>query len=89
MPAKGDIKKNASKETVRQRAKNRKPKHKKKRAETGAARLQAGLKPKKGNVGNPARRAEMDHKSDGSIGLSSHKTNRSRNNNKNHKKGKK
>ena len=88
MPKKDEYKKNASKETKRQRPKNQKPKHKKKRVESNKARREKGLKPIKGNAGNPARRAEMNHGKDG-IKLMSHKKNRSRDNNKNHKKGKK
>jgi len=84
MAAKGYKKKGASKETVRQRTKNQKPKHKKNRAAANRARRKAGLKPKKGNAGNPARRAEMNHGKKG-IKLMSHKKNRSRDNNKNHK----
>ena len=84
MAAKGYKKKGASKETVRQREKNQKPKHKKNRAAANRARRKAGLKPIKGNAGNPARRAEMNHGKKG-IKLMSHKKNRSRDNNKNHK----
>ena len=84
MPAAGYKKKGASPETVRQRVKNQKPKHKKKRAAANRARRKAGLKPIKGNAGNPARRAEMNHGKKG-IKLMSHKKNRSRDNNKNHK----
>ena len=56
MPKRGEYKKNASKETVRQRKKNQKPKHKRKRVESAKARRKAGIKPKRGNQGNPARR---------------------------------
>ena len=84
MAAKGQYKENVSKETLRQRAKNQKPKHKKNRAAANRARRKAGLKPIKGNAGNPARRAEMNHVKKG-IKLMSHKKNRSRDNNKNHK----
>lgn len=82
MPAKGQYKKNASEETIRQRKKNQKRKHKKKRAESNADRKKRGLKPLKGNAGNPAKRAESDHKQGKMV---SHKTNRSQDNNKNHK----
>ena len=84
MAAKGQYKENVSKETLRQRVKNQKPKHKKNRAAANRARRKAGLKPRKGNAGNPARRAEMNHGKKG-IKLMSHKKNRSRDNNKNHK----
>ena len=84
MAAKGQYKDNASKETIRQRKKNQKPKHKKKRAQSNAARRKAVLKATKGNSGNPARKAEMNHGKKG-IKLMSHKKNRSRDNNKNHK----
>jgi len=84
MPAKGQYKENVSKETLRQRKKNQKPRHKKNRAAANRARRKAGLKPRKGNAGNPARRAEMNHGKKG-IKLMSHKKNRSRDNNKNHK----
>ena len=84
MPAKGQYKDNASKETIRQRKKNQKPKHKKNRVEANRARRNAGLKATKGNAGNPARKAEMNHGKKG-IKLMSHKKNRSRDNNKNHK----
>jgi len=84
MPAKGQYKENVSKETLRQRKKNQKPKHKKNRAAANRARRKAGLKPIRGNAGNPARRAEMNHGKKG-IKLMSHKKNRSRDNNKNHK----
>ena len=86
MPKKGEYKKNASKETIRQRKKNQKPKHKRKRVESAAARRKAGLKPKRGNQGNPAKRAEADHKTGKMV---SHKQNRSQDNNKNHKRKKK
>lgn len=85
MPAKGQYKENASKETIRQRKKNQKPQHKKKRAESNAARRKKGLKPLKGNAGNPAKKAEADHKQGKMV---SHKTNRSQDNNKNHKRKK-
>ena len=85
MPKRGEYKKNASKETIRQRKKNQKPKHKRKRTESARARRKAGLKPKKGNQGNPARRSEADHKTGLII---SHKKNRSQDNNKNHKRKK-
>jgi hypothetical protein len=85
MPAKGQYKKNASKETIRQRKKNQKPVHKKKRVESNAARKKKGLKPLKGNTGNPAKRSEADHKQGKMV---SHKTNRSQDNNKNHKRKK-
>tara|TARA_R100000781_G_C4073790_1_gene125377 strand:- start:51 stop:317 length:267 start_codon:yes stop_codon:yes gene_type:complete len=88
MPQKGEYKKDASKETKRQRTKNQKPKHKRKRVESNKARRKKGLKPLKGNAGNPARRDEMNHGKSG-IKLMSHKKNRSRDNNKNHKKRKK
>jgi hypothetical protein len=87
MPAKGQYKDNVSSETLRQRKKNQKPKHKKNRAAANRARRKAGLKPRKGNAGNPARRAEMNHGKKG-IKLMSHKKNRSRDNNKNHKRKK-
>jgi hypothetical protein len=87
MPKKGEYKKNASKETVRQRKKNQKARHKKNRVASARARRKAGLKSKKGNAGNPSRRAEMDHGKKG-IRLMSHKKNRSRDNNKNHKRKK-
>jgi len=87
MPKKGEYKKNASKETIRQRKKNQKARHKKNRVASARARRKAGLKPKKGNAGNPSRRAEMNHGKKG-IGLMSHKKNRSRDNNKNHKRKK-
>jgi hypothetical protein len=82
MPKKGEYKENASKETIRQRKKNQKPAHKKKRVESAKARRDAGLKPKAGNQGNPARRSEADHKQGKMV---SHKTNRSQDNQKNHK----
>ena len=87
MPKKGQYKENASKETIRQRKKNQKPGHKDDRVASARARRKAGLKPKKGNAGNPARRAEMNHGKKG-IKLMSHKKNRSRDNNKNHKRKK-
>jgi len=55
--------------------------------EANRARRKAGLKPTKGNSGNPARKAEMNHGKKG-IKLMSHKKNRSRDNNKNHKRKK-
>ena len=82
MAKKGDYKENASKETKRQRSKNAKPEHKRKRVESAAIRRKKGLKPKKGNAGNPAKRAEADHKQGRMV---SHQTNRSQDNNKNHK----
>ncbi len=85
MPKKGEYKKNASKETVRQRKKNKKKKHKRKRVESAKARRKAGIKPKKGNQGNPAKRPEADHKTGKVV---SHKQNRSQDNNKNHKRKK-
>jgi len=56
MPKKGEYKKNASKETIRQRKKNQKKRHKKNRVASARARRKAGLKPKKGNTGNPSYR---------------------------------
>lgn len=47
MPKRGEYKNNASKETKRQRSKNQKPKHKKKRVESAKARRKAGIKPQK------------------------------------------
>ena len=85
MPKQGEYKKNASKETIRQRKKNQKAKHKRKRVESARKRRRKGIKPKKGNQGNPARRPEADHKSGRMI---SHKKNRSQDNNKNHKRKK-
>ena len=73
MAKKGEYKKNASKETVRQRKKNQKKKHKDKRVQSAAARRKKGLKPLKGNAGNPAKRSEADHKQKKMV---SHKTNR-------------
>jgi len=87
MPKKGQYKENASKETIRQRKKNQKQRHKDNRVAANKARRKAGLKPKRGNAGNPARRAEMNHGKKG-IKLMSHKKNRSRDNNKNHKRKK-
>jgi len=87
MPKKGQYKENASKETIRQRKKNQKQRHKDNRVAANRARRKAGLKPKRGNAGNPARRAEMNHGKKG-IKLMSHKKNRSRDNNKNHKRKK-
>ena len=81
MPKLGEYKKNASKETIRQRKKNQKAKHKRKRVESARARRRKALKPKKGNQGNPARRKEADHKTGRII---SHKKNRGQDNNKNH-----
>ena len=87
MPKKGEYKKGASKETIRQRKKNQSPTHKRKRVESAKMRRDAGLKPRKGNAGNPAKRDEMDHKQGGK--KISHKTNRSQDNNKNHKRTRK
>jgi len=86
MPAKGQYKASCSKdkECKRQRKKNQKPKHKKKRVESNRKRKKLGLKANKGNTGNPAKRREVDH-GRGGLSLMSHKKNRSRNNNKNHK----
>ena len=85
MPKRGEYKENASKETIRQRKKNQKKKHKRKRVESARARRRKGIKPKKGNQGNPARRPEADHKTGR---ITSHKKNRSQDNNKNHKRKK-
>lgn len=82
MPKKGEFKKNASKETIRQRKKNGTAEHKRKRVESAAARRKKGLKPKAGNQGNPAKRSEADHKQGKMV---SHHKNRSQDNNKNHK----
>ena len=86
MPKEGEYKKGASKETIRQRKKNQSPTHKRKRVESAAVRRKKRLKPKEGNAGNPAKRAEADHKQGRMV---SHQTNRSQDNNKNHKRTRK
>tara|TARA_R110000803_G_scaffold11381_1_gene34050 strand:- start:810 stop:1073 length:264 start_codon:yes stop_codon:yes gene_type:complete len=86
MPKEREYKKGASKETIRQRKKNQSPTHKRKRVESAKMRRDAGLKPLKGNAGNPAKRSEADHKQKKMV---SHKTNRSQDNNKNHKRTRK
>lgn len=90
MPKKGQYKASCTrdKECKRQRKKNQKAKHKKNRVESNRARRKAGIKSKRGNAGNPARSPEMNHGKKG-ISLMSHKKNRSRDNNKNHKRKKK
>ena len=85
MAKKGEYKKNASAETVRQRKKNQKPKHKRKTVESARARRAKGLSARKGNVGNKLGRKEYDHKTKRMV---SRKKNRSQDNNKNHKKAK-
>ena len=82
MAIRGQYKKNASAETVRQRSKNQKPKHKRKRVESARARRAKGLSAQKGNVGNKSGRKEYDHKTGKMV---SRKQNRSQDNNKNHK----
>ena len=88
MSKKGEYKENASKETIRQRKKNQKPHQKKKRVARNKARRDAIRKGKvtktKGGAGNPGRKPEVDHHKGGTR-IISHKKNRSRDNNKNHK----
>ena len=84
MAQKGEYKKNASAETVRQRKKNQQEKHKRKRVESARARRARGLQARKGNVGNTLGRKEYDHKTGTMI---PRKQNRSQDNNKNHKNG--
>ena len=88
MPKKGQYKSDASKETVRQRKKNQTPSQMKKRVDRNAARrkaIKAGTVTKTtGGAGNPSRKPEIDHYKGGTR-IISHKVNRSRDNNKNHK----
>ena len=88
MPKKGEYKANASKETVRQRKKNQTPSQMKKRVARNSARrkaIKAGSVTKTaGKAGNPRRKPEVDHYKGGTRVIS-HKKNRSRDNNKNHK----
>lgn len=88
MPKSGQYKANASKETVRQRKKNQTPGQMKKRVDRNTARrkaIKAGTVTKTaGGAGNPKRKPEVDHYKGGTR-IISHKVNRSRDNNKNHK----
>ena len=88
MPKKGQYKSDASKETVRQRKKNQTPSQMKKRVARNSARRKAintgSVTKTAGNAGNPSRKPEVDHYKGGTR-IISHKRNRSRDNNKNHK----
>ena len=88
MPKKGQYKANASKETIRQRKKNQTPSQMKKRVARNTARrkaVKAGKVTKTPNgAGNPSRKPEVDHYKGGTR-IISHKKNRSRANNKNHR----
>ena len=79
MAKKGEYKGDASKETVRQRKKNQKPHQKKKRVARNKARREA-IREGKVTKSKP----EVDHHKGGTRVIS-HKKNRSRDNNKNHK----
>jgi hypothetical protein len=92
MAKKGQYKKNASKETIRQRKKNQKPHQMKKRVKRNKARRKA-IRERKvtrtpGGAGNPGRKPEVDHHKGGTR-IISHKKNRSRDNQKNHKRKRK